>query len=153
MRRLSMDARRGWDSLQRGPCWPHPPNAVSHTGVPSPSDIGIQRFRFLPVHNRMMHGRSRGHDGKAFRRCTARLGLPAVETLHATPTKCSLSYKCAVTIRHRNRALSLPASPPHCDAWLLTRARWEGLPWVHSAVGTPSSGDPAGHTHHVRSLI
>ena len=71
----------------------------------------------------------------------------------ATPTMCNHSYRCAITIRHRNRALSFPTTRPHCDAWLRTRARWEGFPWAHGAVGTPSSRVPAGHTHHVQSVI
>jgi len=152
MGRLSVSARRGWDSLKRGPCWPHPPSACLITGAPSPSDIGIERCLFQPVPHTVMHDCSRGRDGKALRECTARLGLPQAGTLLATPTKCMPYYRCAIIIRHRNRALSFPTSTPYCDAWLLARARWEGSPLVHGAVGTPSSGGHADHTHQLQSL-
>ena len=80
------------------------------------------------------------------------MGLPPAGALLTTPTKCKHSYGCAITIRHRNRAMSFPTSTPHCDSWLLPRARWEGVLCVHSADVTPSSGDPAGHTHQMQAL-
>jgi len=152
MERLSVGARCDFDSLMRGPCWPHPPNACTQTAVPSPSDIGIERCLFHPVPHNVTLVISRGQDGKACRGCTARLGVASAGTLLATPTKCKHSNSCAITIRHRNRALSFTCSPPQCDAWRLTRSRWKGFPWVAQRVGTCSSGDPAGHTHQMQAL-
>jgi len=195
-------------------CWPHPPNATTCSGMPSPSGIGIERCLFHAVSHTAMLGVSRGQDGNAIRGCTARFGRAPVGTLMATPTKCKQSNSCAITFRHANRALSFPLSPPHYDAWLLTRARWKafrgsmmpmelspagtllatptkckhsnscaitirlrnralslptspppydagrftrsrwkGVLWVHGAICTRFSGDPAGHTHQMQAFM
>ena len=147
-----MGARSDWDSLQRGPCWPYPPNACTQTAVPSPSDIGIERCLFHPVPHTCDAWLLTRSRWKVLLSVHGVIGTRSSEDLLATPTKCNHLFRYAITIRHRNRALSFPCSLPHCDAWRLKRSRWKRYPWVHSAIRTRSSGDPDGHTHQMQAV-